>query len=197
MTFALLLSVALHVQAPLAVIDSTPPGPTITSAIGVRFQPDTVHRRHHAVQHTDLYYTSLRIHRIGSFVMLPLFVSEYVIGERLLTDSTPPSWMRSAHGAVAGGIVTVFAVNTVTGAYNLWDDRTDSEGRTMRWVHTGIMLAGEAGIVAAAAMGGDAGEGGENGGSVQVNRDNARAHRNVAVASMAVTTAGIVVMWFR
>ena len=94
--------------------------------------------------------------------------------------------MRPSHAAVAGGVGTLFALNTVTGAWNLWDARHDPDGRTKRTVHSLLMLASDAGFVATGVLGARA-----------HNRFASRTpHRNVALASMSVATAGTVMMWF-
>jgi hypothetical protein len=66
--------------------------------------------RPRAITYSDAYYTRLTIHRIGSYAMLPLFVTEYILGQKLINDSVPSSGLKTAHGLVAGGIAVVFAV---------------------------------------------------------------------------------------
>jgi hypothetical protein len=146
---------------------------------------DTLHRRPRAVSYSDAYYTRLKIHRIGSYAMLPLFAAEYALGQRLLTGTYPPSWVRPAHGVIAGGLGVLFTVNTVTGAWNLYDARHDENDRTRRFLHTGLMLASDAGFAWAGAIGSDANE----------SLGDARLHRNVAIGSMALSTAGTAMMW--
>ena len=77
--------------------------------------------RRHAVAYSDFYNTRLKIHRIGSYTMLPLFASEWVLGDRLLNGTNPPGWMKPTHVGVASALGVLFTVNTVTGAWNLWD----------------------------------------------------------------------------
>ena len=146
---------------------------------------DTLHRRPRAIEYSDAYYTRLTIHRIGSYAMLPLFATEYVLGERLLNGTYPPQWVRSAHGVVAGGLGVLFTVNTVTGGWNLWDARHDENDRTRRFLHTGLMLASDAGFMWAGAIAGDDNESGAG----------AQRHKNVAIGSMALATAGTAMMW--
>ena len=118
----------------------------------VRFSPDTVPRivlaidstpalvavdtpitrRPKAIQYSDWYNRRLTAHRIGSYTMLPLFAAEWSLGQNLLQDQDPPSWMRGTHQGVAGAIRAPFTVNTITGVWNLWDSRSDPAGRTRR-----------------------------------------------------------------
>jgi hypothetical protein len=160
----------------LEPVDSVPASVVMT---------DSVHRRPRAIEYSDAYYKRLTIHRIGSYTMLPLFAGEYVLGQRLLTGTYPPHWMKPAHATVAGGLGVLFTVNTVTGAWNLWDSRHDDAGRTRRYLHTGLMLASDAGFAWAGAIGG------ESNNSLRA----AHRHRNVAIGSMALSTAGTAMMW--
>jgi hypothetical protein len=116
--------------------------------------------------------------------MLPLFAAEYALGQNLLNGNSP-SWVKPTHLAVAFGIGGLFTVNTVTGAMNLWESRRDPAGRTRRWVHSALMIASDAGFAVAGAMGDEA-----------AGSDARRRHRNVALGSIAVSTAGTALMWF-
>ncbi len=59
------------------------------------------------------------------------------------------------HAAVGIGIVSLFGVNTVTGAWNMWGEegRQEKDARTLRLVHGLLMMAANAGFVATAATG--------------------------------------------
>lgn len=145
--------------------------------------------RPRAVEHSDAYYTRLTIHRVASYTEFPLFAAEYVLGERLLKDERtgyPPSSLKNAHVAVAGGLGVLFTVNTITGVWNAWDARHDSAGRTLRLVHSAAMLGADAGFAWAGAIGGNARN------STQA----ADRHRVVSIGSMALATAGTAIMWF-
>lgn len=141
--------------------------------------------RPRAIEHSNAYYTRLTIHRIGSYAMLPLFVGEYVLGQKLLTSTNRSSGLKTAHVIVAGGITTVFAVNTVTGAWNFWDARHDDNGRTLRTLHSVIMLASDAGFVWTAASAGGA----------KRSLTQARKHRTIAIGSISVSAVGAAMMW--
>lgn len=187
---------SIHPRALLVVLMSLAPGlpaaaqqsPDGVSASALRTAVDTprVRRRVHAIEYSDAYNTRLTIHRIGSYTMLPLFAGEWYVGNRLLTGINPPGWMKPAHAGMAGALGVLFTVNTVTGAWNLWDSRQDPAGQTRRYLHTGLMLASDAGFAWAGAIGGKA----------KHNYLTARTHRNIAVGSIALSTAGTALMWF-
>jgi hypothetical protein len=199
--------VAILLPLAIAAADTTPPpvdsvapdtAVIVAAAAGPRLTPspfaetslasaDTVRsRRAHAVEYSDWYARRLAIHRIGSYVMLPLFAGEYALGQRLLSTSPQPDWVRPTHRGVAYGLGALFTVNTVTGAWNLWDSRHDENGRTRRLVHTALMLASDAGF----AYTGSIGQQGRS------SLDASRRHRNAALASMGLSVAGTGMMWF-
>jgi hypothetical protein len=160
--------------------------------IGISRQPlaadDSARPRPHAIEYSDAYYQRLTIHRIASYAELPLFASEYVLGERLLRDERtgyPPSALKASHAVVAGGLGVLFAVNTVTGAWNLWDSRAEPSGRTLRIIHSVAMLGADAGFAWAGASATNA----------QNSQADARHHRAISVGSMALATAGTAIMW--
>ncbi|MEO6778382.1 MAG: hypothetical protein ABI194_02925 [Gemmatimonadaceae bacterium] len=149
---------------------------------------DTTTSRPRAIEHSDAYYTRLRIHTVASYAELPLFGAEYILGERLLRDERtgyPPSSLKAAHVGVAGGLAVLFAVNTVTGVWNLWDSRHDPANRTLRIIHSVAMLGADAGFALA----------GANGGNAKNSTRDAQRHRTIAVGSMALATAGTAIMW--
>jgi len=150
-------------------------------------------QRPRAVEYSDLYYTRLTVHRVGSYTMIPLFVAEYSLGQNLVNDAAPPSWIKPTHVAVASGIGILFSVNTVTGLWNLWDARQDPEGRTRRTVHSILMLASDAGFLAAAALTPEREHGFTNAADYQ---HRVNVHRGVAIGSFALSTIGGAMMWF-
>ena len=156
----------------------------------VRASADTGEGRPHAIEYSDAYYTRLTIHRYGSYAMLPLFAVEYALGQRILngqqTGDFASSGTISAHKVVAGTIGVLFAVNTVTGVWNLIEARKNPEGRTRRNLHALGMLLADAGFLYTASLAGDAHEGEGEG---------ATSHRNAAIASIGVATASAVMMW--
>jgi len=137
------------------------------------------------VEYSDAYYTRLTIHRYASYATLPLFVAQYIAGEQLARKGDDaPNWARSAHPALAGGVGALFAVNTVTGTWNMWEARHDPEGRGRRTLHGALMLLSDAGFAATGALASGAGEDGAR-------RD---LHRNVAISSMAVALTSYAIM---
>src|SRR5262249_21338242 len=100
-----------------APADSVIKAPSIdTASLLAPAPPDTIRRRH-AIQYSDAYAVRLKIHRIGSYTMLPMFAAEYALGQNLLNDASPPTWIKPTHVGVALGIGALFTVNTVTGAW--------------------------------------------------------------------------------
>jgi len=82
----------------------------------------------------------------------------------------------------------VFTVNTVTGLWNLWDNRSVQQGRTRRWIHTVLMLASDAGFTYA---------GIKLSNEAENSLDKRKQHRNLAYASMgvAIVGSGMMLVW--
>lgn len=156
----------------------------IALAAAIASAPVDSQAKPRAIEHSDAYYTRLTIHRYGSYAMLPLFATEYVLGDRLLNGGTRPGWLLPTHVGVASGIGVLFTVNTVTGLWNLWDSRQDTNGRGLRILHSTLMLASEAGFALAAAVADDDGT-------------DRTLHRNIALGSMGLSTLGTAIMWLR
>ena len=151
---------------------------------------DTVTQRRRAVEYSDWYYRRLTIHKVASYTTIPLYVTEYILGNKLF-DGDASSSVKSAHSAVATGIGVLFGVNTVTGAWNWWDSRHESEGRARRTTHAALMLAAGAGFVATAALA----PGNEGGDFGQGYNDDRSKHRAVAITSMGVSLASYLMMY--
>lgn len=154
-------------------------------------------QRRVAIEYSDAYYTRLTIHRIGSYVMLPLFAGEYVLGKRLLDGGNVASWVRPWHGNLAAGIGVLFAVNTVTGVWNLAEGWKEPEGRTRRILHSAMMLAADAGFLYTASLAGES-EGyefGGDGGGAFGSGNNSIRHRNAALVSIGLSTVSTLMMW--
>ena len=142
------------------------------------------HRRPRAIEYSDWYARRLMVHKIGSYVELPLFASEWYLGNKLLNGDGEDS-EKNLHGVVAGGLGVLFTVNTITGLWNLYDSRSDPSDRKKKIIHSVLMLASDAGFALTGAVAGDAGED-EGRGSL---------HQNMAITSMGVATVGTVMMW--
>jgi hypothetical protein len=138
------------------------------------------------VDYSDGYRMRAKIHKISSFATLPLFATEAVLGQSLYSD--PSSGKKDAHLAVAAGIGTLFAVNSVTGVWNLIEARKDPVHRKLRLAHGLMMLGADAGFVATAALG-PSSEHGESEGS-------RGAHRAMAFTSIGLATASYLIMLF-
>ncbi|HEY8795148.1 MAG TPA: hypothetical protein VIM15_09415 [Gemmatimonadaceae bacterium] len=148
---------------------------------------DTTSRsgRPRAIEYSDAYHTRLKIHQIGAYAMLPLFISEYFIGQKLLTSTNRSGGLKSAHSVIAGTLGVVFASNTVTGVWNFWDARADPAGRARREIHSVLMLASDVGFVATAISAGNA----------KKSLVAARRHRTIAISSIALSAVGTGMMW--
>jgi len=144
-------------------------------------------KRRRAVQYSDAYYTRLQIHRVGSWLELPVFGTEYWLGQKLINDSPLSGWVKPTHTTVAVVLGGLFVVNTATGLANLVESRSSTDDRALVWTHSALMLAADAGFVATAAVAGQAGHSlsGQN------------RHRNVALTSIGVATVGTVLMWVK
>ena len=146
-----------------------------------------------AVEHSDAYVTRKKIHKFASFATLPLFAAEVALGQSLYNTPANPGSKRAMHGIVGAGIVGLFAVNTVTGAWNMFgEDRKDPKGRTLRLVHGLLMMAADVGFLATTATGPNSG--GRRG--ALTFETSKVTHRNIAVASISVATAGYLLMLF-
>ena len=158
-----------------------PSGPRVVHSLIVSGQ-DTIRRRRPVpIEYSDAYATRLRIHRVLSWAMLPLFAVQYASGSRLIDEGADaPGWARTVHGPTATATAVLFGANTVTGGLNLWESRRDPSGRARRWVHAGPLLPADAGVTATGLLADEA----EN------SLDARRRHRAVAYASMGVSVAG-------
>ena len=139
-----------------------------------------------AFEYSDAYRLRARIHKVASYATLPLVATEGVLGQSLYSD--PSSGKKDAHLAVAAGIGALFAVNTVTGVWNLVEARKDPVGRGRRLAHGLLLLGADAGFAATAALGPES-EHGESNGSRST-------HRAVAFTSIGMATAGYLIMLF-
>jgi hypothetical protein len=145
------------------------------------------------VEYSDWYAKRLKLHRWGSYLMLPMFAVQWWAGEKLIDDDfdggdddDEAGWVKPVHQTTAWGLAGLFGVNTITGAWNLWDSRRDPEGRTKRYLHTLLMLSANAGFLYTATLTEDAEE----------SSAGAHRHRNAALVSMGIATAGTAMMWF-
>ena len=137
-----------------------------------------------AAEYSDAYVKRRKIHLYASFATAPLFVAQYIVGEKLYTEGGSDG-ARGAHSALGVGIGALFGVNTVTGVWNLWEARHDPNGRRRRLIHGLSMLGTDAGFVATGLLA-PGHEGGDQG--------SRSAHRTVALTSMGVAAGSYVYM---
>jgi hypothetical protein len=147
-----------------------------------------------AVQYSDAYQTRRKIHKYASFATLPLFATEFALGQSMY-NTTPgdTSGRRGIHATIGAGIIGLFALNTVTGAWNLFGEGwQDHQGRTLRLVHGLLMMAADAGFVAASQTGPNSSSPRR---ALTFETDKVT-HRNIAIASMSVATGSYLLMLF-
>lgn len=142
-----------------------------------------------AVTHSRAFEVRSKIHKYASYATVPLFVAQYLVGQKLY-DGTGGETAKSAHGALVIGMAGLFAVNSVTGVWNLWEDRHEPKGRAKRWIHGLMMLGAGAGFVATGATAPDDDD--DGGGVSSTNRS---LHRNLAIGSMGVSAASYLFMF--
>lgn len=146
-----------------------------------------------AIEHSSAYQTRAKIHKVASFATLPLFATELALGQSIYNTPANSGGKRSAHIAVGAGIIGLFAVNTVTGVWNmLGEGRKETKGRTLRLVHGLLMLAADVGFLATWASGPSSES---EHGATSFEGDKVT-HRNLAVASISIGTAGYLLMLF-
>ena len=157
------------------------------SLVSPRAAADTTFRsrRPRAIEYSEAYHTRLKIHQIGAYAMLPLFIGEFVIGQKLLTSTNRSGGLKSAHSVIAGALGLVFVSNTITGAWNFLDARKDPNGRARREIHSVLMLASDVGMVATAISASNA----------KRSLVDARRHRTIAISSIALSAVGSGMMW--
>jgi len=169
------------------------PLPTYEPVLRLSHLTPFTQQRPKAVELSEGYYTRLKIHRYTSYAMVPLFVGQYIVGKKLYNQPGDDQ-LQSLHGALATGMYAGFAVNTVTGAWNLWETRAQPEGRTRRYVHSALMFLAGAGFVATGMLAPD--DEGEGSGGGTSPSSQATKHRNMAIASMSTALVGGLMMVF-
>lgn len=142
-----------------------------------------------AIEYSDAYYTRAKIHKYASFATLPLFATEVALGQNIYNDpNANRSAVKGAHIAVGSAITGLFAVNTVTGVWNMWESRHEPSHHKLKLVHGILMLGADAGFVASFASG-------PNGRGATIDVDKQR-HRTIALTSMGLATASYLLMLF-
>lgn len=184
----LLLAAGSLLQQPQAPPDTT------TAQVGPVLPPTFVavrlEQRPRVFEFTHAYEVRLTIHRYASYATLPLFAAEFVLGQQLYNNPPGSSSTLQAHRVVALGVAGLFGVNTITGAWNLWDSRKNPEGRLKRWIHGSLMIASDAGFVATGATA-------PSRRKVLNDPAAARLHRTIAITSIGAALAGygMMLLW--
>lgn len=126
-----------------------------------------------------------KIHKYASWATIPLFASQAIVGAKLY-DGSGDSGLKDLHGVLAGLTGGLFAINTVTGVWNLvegWDNPT---GRTKRLIHGLLMLGADAAFLATYSTAPEAEHGSLSG--------DKGTHRNWAVVGFSSASIGYALM---
>jgi hypothetical protein len=103
-------------------------------------------RRVVPVEYSEAYRVRAKIHKIASFATLPLFVANVVVGQKLYNNTSGSDSLKGTHVALSATTGVLFGVNTITGAWNLWEGRADPAARSWRTTHSVLMLLSDAGF---------------------------------------------------
>ncbi|HEY4306822.1 MAG TPA: hypothetical protein VGM82_20295 [Gemmatimonadaceae bacterium] len=153
----------------------------VTSTLAVHAASDSAQGRPKAVELSDWYYRRLTIHRWVAYSTIPVFGVQWLAGERLYNDSREaPTWAKTTHRVGATYLAGAFTVNTVTGLWNLWDTRSQPQGRTLRTIHGLTMLVADGMFTYAGAKLSD---------EAEQSADKRSLHRTIALSAMGLTAA--------
>ena len=147
-------------------------------------------RRPVPVEYSEAYKVRAKIHKIASFATLPLFVANYVVGQDLYNHPGESDSKKGLHGGLAATTGVLFGINTVTGAWNLWEGRKDTNHRGRRMTHGILMMAADVGFLATGLLAPD------SEGSYTDYTSARSTHRTVALTSMGIATVGYLIMLF-
>ena len=140
---------------------------------------DSLRQRRRSVDVSEWYARRLTIHRYAAYASIPVFALQYAAGRELYNKgSGAPDWAKTGHRFGATALAGIFAVNTVTGAWNWWDSRTVPKGRVLRTVHALSLLGADAAFTYA---------GVKLSNEAENSLDKRRQHRNVALSAIAVS----------
>jgi hypothetical protein len=194
-------AVADATPAPTSAGEAVPPaaaasGPLAASVASLDAQPAPAPPpRPVAFEYSDGYYTRLKIHKWASYLTLPLFATEVVLGQKLYNGTGSDS-TRSAHKAVAVGTGVLFGVNTVTGVWNMTEAWKDPNVKTKVKVHGILMLVADAGFAVSGFMAPHTHHGGEFGEFESPSGVSPSTHRAIALSSMGIATVSYLIMLF-
>jgi len=175
------------IHAAIATVSSTTLSGSLPSEA---HDPQSPAPRVAAFEYSDAYKTRAKIHKYASFATLPLFATEFALGQSLY--NTPTDSKKSAHIAVGTSIIGLYAVQGVTGLMNLLEANKDPnpDGKKRRLTHAILMLASGAGfaITPMVAPG--------HRDRLEVGSSSASTHRAVAFTSIGIGSAGYLLMLF-
>jgi len=141
-----------------------------------------------AFEYSDAYKTRAKIHKYAAFATLPLFATEFALGQSLYND--PSDGKKGAHIAVGTGIIGLYGLQAVTGVWNLVEAKRDPNGKKKRLTHAVLMLASGAGFAITPMLApGHRDE-------IELGSSSASTHRAVAFTSIGIGTAGYLLMLF-
>src|SRR5262245_1475696 len=132
--------------------------------------------------YSHAYDVRAKIHKYASFTTLPLVGSEFVVGESLF--DSPSDGKKSAHIAIGTALGGLFAVNSVTGVWNLVEARKDPNRGHLPLIHSLLAFGADAAFVGTATITP----------SSHGLSDNRGTHRALAFTSMGLLTASYLVM---
>lgn len=138
-----------------------------------------------AFQYSDAYETRRKIHVYASVAMIPLFVTQGILGAKLY-DGDFTDAQRTAHQWVGGSILALFGLNTVTGIWNLKEGWGDPHQHKLRVTHALLMLAADTGFAITTLTAP----------SPRADFTTHSTHRALAYTSISAATAGYLIMLF-
>jgi hypothetical protein len=144
-------------------------------------------------EYSDGYRTRAKIHKLSSWVMLPLFGLEAYLGQKMFNDvSEATDSTTKLHRSIAWGIGGLFAVNTVTGLPNLLEGRSDPNKSDLSLIHGILMLVADAGFLATALTQPDH----RTSAGLEIYTPKKNQHLTIAYASISVATVGYLLALF-
>ena len=160
----------------------------LLTAIPSDTPPPVTRPRVKAVEVSEWYGRRFTLHRRLSYATIPLFAFQWTAGQQVWEKGrNAPAWARNGHRVGAASIATVFTVNTVTGAWNLWESRGVADGRARRYLHAASMMVADAGFTWAGVRLSE---------QAETNREKRKLHRTVALSSIGLTVTSGVLMKF-
>jgi len=150
--------------------------------------PPPVHTRPRprAIEVSDWYNRRLTIHRWLAYSTIPVFAGQWTAGQQIWEKGPDaPAWARTGHRIGATTLAGIFAVNTVTGVWNLWDSRHTTQNRGLRYMHALSMITADAGFTWAGAVLSE---------KAETDFNARKLHRTVALSCIGLTVTSGVLM---